>query len=79
MGCVLAGKARTQRLGRIGLHVAAASTQSARFAVRGGTPVPKNSVLIVGATGTLGGLNAAVPGHFRRRKFCRLFVGLQVA
>ena len=56
LGCVLAGMARTQRLGRVGLHVAAASTQSARFAARGGTPVPKNSVLIVGATGTLGGL-----------------------
>ena len=54
-GCVLAGTARTQRLGRASLHVAAASTQSARYAARGGTPVPKNSVLIVGATGTLGG------------------------
>jgi hypothetical protein len=34
--------------------VAAASTQSSRYAAMGGTPVPKNSVLIVGATGTLG-------------------------
>ena len=55
-GCLLAGKAQAQRLGRGSFHVAAASTQSARYAVRGGTPVPKNSVLIVGATGTLGGL-----------------------
>lgn len=60
LGCVLAGKARVQRLGRARLHVAAATSQSARFAVRGGTPVPKNSVLIVGATGTLGGLQMLI-------------------
>ena len=77
---MLAGKARTPRLGRAGLHMAAASTESARFAVRGGTPVPKNSVLIVGATGTLGGQTLyLVPGHFRQRKCCWLFVGPRVA